>query len=114
MFGMMTPAPDGIHVGGHVGTGRRGVRTTRALVAVILACAAGLFGLGALWFATLAGVGDDATPPAVWLAMAAGWLCVALLLAAAAVAAVRLDLGRLDPGRREAPEPISRSASGGR
>lgn len=90
------------------------MRTTRALVAVILACAAGLFALGALWFATLAGVSADATPPAVWIAMAAGWLCVALLLAAAAVAAVRLDLGWLDPGRREPPSgPVGRGAGGG-
>jgi hypothetical protein len=84
------------------------VGTTRALVAVMLACTAGLFALGAVWFATLAGVATGATPPAVWIAMAAGWLCVALLLAVGAVAALRLDLGRLDPGRREAPRPVGR------
>lgn len=90
------------------------MRTTRALVAVILGCAAGLFGLGALWFVMLAGVGADATPPGVWIAMAAGWLCVALLLAAAAVAAVRLDLGWLDPAPREPRRPPGRCGSGSR
>jgi hypothetical protein len=113
MFGILTRAPDGIAPAVTSEQGRGVVRTTRALVAVILACAAGLFALGALWFATLAGVGADATPAAVWIAMAAGWLCVALLLAAAAVAAVRLDLGWLDPAREPRPGPVGRSASGG-